>query len=360
LTTLYSHSEISQKVSEGMRISDDEALWMFENANLAWLGNLAWGISSKKHNGKVYYNRNIHIEPTNICKFRCRFCSFSRDEGNPEAWDMSLEEIESKVKQAYSGGVTEVHIVGGVHPERDVHHYARMLKRIKGIAPNIHIKAFTAIEINFMIVRAGLNLEEGLVLLKESGLDSIPGGGAEIFNENIRKQICPEKGKSELWLKIHEAAHLHGIPSNATMLYGHIESTKDIIHHLSVLRELQDKTSMFNCFIPLKYRNYNNLLSEISEKPWLYDIRVFAISRIYLDNIPNIKAYWPMLGKKLAALLLSFGANDFDGTINDSTKIYSMAGAEEINPSMSTEEITTIIKREGFIPIERDSLYKEI
>ncbi len=351
---------ISDKVLGNDRITAEECLWLFKNAGVAELGNLAWQVCNKKHDGNVFFNRNIHLEPTNICVFRCRFCSFSRDEGHPEAWDLSGEETDERVKEAVRNGATEVHIVGGVYPGRDVHYYAQMLKRIKSIDPDVHIKAFTAIEINYMINLTGMALKDGLAVLKEAGLDSIPGGGAEIFNASIRKKICPEKGDMKVWLKVHETAHTLGIPSNATMLYGHIETAKDILHHLSVLRDMQDKTGGFNCFIPLKYRNYNNLLSDLDEKSWLYDLRIFAISRIFLDNVPHIKAYWPMLGKNLAALLLSFGANDFDGTINDTTKIYSMAGAEEKKPSMTADEIKKIIVSEGFVPVERDSLYNKI
>lgn len=351
---------ISDKVLGSDRITAEEGLWLFKNAGVAELGNLAWQVCNKKHDGNVFFNRNIHLEPTNICVFRCRFCSFSRDEGHPEAWDLSREEADKRVKEAVRNGATEVHIVSGVYPGRDVHYYAEMLRRIKSFAPEVHIKAFTAIEINYMIKLAGMALKDGLAVLKKAGLDSIPGGGAEIFNATIRKKICPEKGNMKLWLKVHETAHELGIQSNATMLYGHVETAKDILHHLSVLRDLQDKTGGFNCIIPLKYRNYNNLLSDLDEKPWLYDLRIFALSRIFLDNIPHLKAYWPMLGRKLAALLLSFGVNDFDGTINDTTKIYSMAGAEEKKPSMTAEEIKKLIKSEGFVPSERDSLYNYI
>jgi len=349
-----------RKIISGKRLTEEEALWLLKNSGLAELGQMAWDFARTKHGLKVYYNRNIHLEPTNICVFRCRFCSFSRDAGHADAWDMSRSEIEERVKSALSDGVTEIHIVGGVHPDRDLHYYASLLSHIKQMAPGVHIKAFTAIELNYMFKKANVEVNEGFRILKSAGLDSVPGGGAEIFNENIRKQICPEKGSAHLWMKIHEAAHVNGIPTNATMLYGHLESPEDIIHHLSVLRNLQDRTGGFNCFIPLKYRNYNNLLSDLEEKPWIYDLRIFALSRIFLDNIPHLKAYWPMLGKPLAALLLSFGANDFDGTINDSTRIYSMAGAEEKNPGMTTHEIRQIIEREGFIATERDSLYNEL
>ena len=211
-----------------------------------------------------------------------------------------------------------------------------------------------------MIARAGCTIEEGLTLLKGYGLDSIPGGGAEIFDEELRKMICDEKSSSELWLRIHETAHRLGIPSNATMLYGHIETYAHRIDHMERLRNLQDKTHGFNAFIPLKYKKSNNSMSYLGEVNTIEDLRNYAVSRIYLDNFPHIKAYWPMTGKESAQLSLSFGADDMDGTIDDTTRIYSMAGSDEENPSMSTEEICRLISQAGFTPVERDSLYKPI
>jgi aminodeoxyfutalosine synthase len=222
------------------------------------------------------------------------------------------------------------------------------------------VKAFSAIELDYMIRRSGLTIEEGLSQLKEYGLDSIPGGGAEIFDEELRKKICDQKASSELWLTIHETAHRLGIPSNATMLYGHIETYAHRIDHLERLRALQDKTSGFNAFIPLKFRKANNTMSYLGEVSLIEDLRNYAVSRIYLDNIPHIKAYWPMIGKETAQVSLSFGADDLDGTIDDTTRIYSMAGAGDQNPSMTTEEICNIIRTAGFEPVERDSVYNFI
>jgi aminodeoxyfutalosine synthase len=235
-----------------------------------------------------------------------------------------------------------------------------MIAEIKKIRPDLHVKAFTAVELEYMIKKAKVSLEEGLKTLKEYGLDSIPGGGAEIFHEEIRKQVCDEKASTNMWLEIHEAAHKQGIPSNATILYGHIENYFHRIDHLSRLRNLQDKTGGFNTFIPLKFRKENNTLSHIGEVSQIEDLRNFAVSRIFLDNFPHIKAYWPMLGKQLAQLSLSFGVDDIDGTIDDSTKIYSMAGATDKNPKMSTEELVNLIKQVNRIPIERDTLYNII
>jgi aminodeoxyfutalosine synthase len=264
------------------------------------------------------------------------------------------------VKRFDGKDVTEVHIVGGVHPSYDLHYWGSLLKKIKDYRPALHIKAFSAIELDHMISLAGCSLEEGLTLLKGYGLDSIPGGGAEIFDEQLRKKICDEKSSSELWLRIHETAHRIGIPSNATMLYGHIENYFHRIDHMERLRNLQDKTHGFNAFIPLKYRQSNNSMSYLGEVSTIEDLRNYAVSRIYLDNFPHIKAYWPMTGKECAQISLSFGTDDMDGTIDDTTRIYSMAGSEEGNPAMSSDEICTLICQAGFIPVERDSLYNPI
>jgi aminodeoxyfutalosine synthase len=264
------------------------------------------------------------------------------------------------VKRFDNKAVTEVHIVGGVHPSYDLHYWGSLIKKIKKYRPALHVKAFSAIELDHMISLAGCTIEEGLALLKGYGLDSIPGGGAEIFDEELRKIICDEKSSSDLWLKIHETAHRLGIPSNATMLYGHIETYSHRIDHMERLRVLQDKTHGFNAFIPLKYKKSNNSMSYLGEVNTIEDLRNYAVSRIYLDNFPHIKAYWPMTGKECAQLSLSFGTDDMDGTIDDTTRIYSMAGSEEGNPAMSSDEISTLIRQSGFMPIERDSLYKPI
>jgi aminodeoxyfutalosine synthase len=321
------------------------------------LGVLA-GIVRRKLNGNyVYYNRNFHIEPTNKCVYNCRFCSYHKPDGDPESWEYSIDQMMDIVKRFDDQKVTEVHIVGGVHPDHDLHYYGALIKRIKQHRPSLHVKAFSAIELDYMISRAGYSLEEGLKTLKEYGLDSIPGGGAEIFDETLRKNICDDKSSSGLWLKIHETAHTLGIPSNATILYGHIETYAHRIDHMERLRQLQDRTRGFNAFIPLKYKKANNSMSFLGEVNTLEDLRNYAVSRIYLDNIPHIKAYWPMAGRDVAQISLSFGADDMDGTIDDTTKIYSMAGADEEKPSMSTSEISRLIRDAGFIPVERDTLY---
>jgi len=256
--------------------------------------------------------------------------------------------------------ITEVHIVGGVHPKMGLKFFVNLIKKIKKLRPHIHIKAFTAVELEYICRKAKVSFKKGLQILKDAGQDSLPGGGAEIFDENVRKEICEDKCSSSQWLEIHKAAHNLGIPSNATMLYGHIEKPKHIIDHMNRLRDLQDKTSGFNTFIPLKFRNKNNQMSHIGEASIIDDMRIYSIARIYLDNFKHIKAYWPMIGKETAQTLLSFGVNDIDGTIDDTTKIYSMAGVEDQNPRMTTEEIVQLIKQVKRHPIERDTLYNTI
>jgi aminodeoxyfutalosine synthase len=350
---------VAEKIFSNIRITPDDGLFLFKNADLAVLGLLA-GIVRRRHNRNLaYYNRNFHIEPTNICIYNCKFCSYHKAKGDPESWEYSHEEMLNIVKKFDDKPVTEVHIVGGVHPSYDLHYWGSLIKKIKEYRPSLHIKAFSAIELDYMISRANLSVEEGLSLLKEYGLNSIPGGGAEIFDENIRKHICDEKSSSKLWLDIHETAHKLGIASNATMLYGHIENFSHRIDHMERLRQLQDKTGGFNAFIPLKYKKSNNSMSYLGEVSSIEDLRNYAVSRIYLDNFPHIKAYWPMTGKESAQMSLSFGTDDMDGTIDDTTRIYSMAGSKE-NPAMNSDEICALIRQAGFIPVERDSLYNPV
>jgi aminodeoxyfutalosine synthase len=265
-----------------------------------------------------------------------------------------------KVK-AYDGKpITEVHIVGGVHPKMDIYFFEELIKKIKAHRPDLHIKGFTAVELDYMFRKAKLSRLEGMTLLHKAGLDSLPGGGAEIFDPKVREQICADKVDAEGWLDIHATAHKIGMHSNATMLYGHLENYSHRIDHMDRLRKLQDQTKGFNTFIPLKFRNHDNELSHIPEVSGIEDMKTYAVSRIFMDNFPHVKAYWPMLGREQAQLTLSFGVNDLDGTIDDSTKIYSMAGSEEQNPSLSTEELINLIKQVGRKPVERDTLYNTV
>lgn len=352
---------IADKVSAGQRISDVDCLYLFEHASLGFVGSLANAIKERLHGDKVFFNRNFHIEPTNVCVFSCNFCSYSRLYAKREdGWELSIDQMLHMVKQYDGKPITEVHIVGGVHPKMDLQFFADLLKAIKAHRPDLHIKAFTAVEYDYMFRKAKVSVEEGLKFLIEAGLDSIPGGGAEIFHPEIREKICADKVDADGWLLIHETAHKLGLPSNATMLYGHIEKFEHRIDHMRWLRELQDRTKGFNTFIPLKFRNKDNDMSNVPETSVVEDMKMYAIARIYLDNFPHLKAYWPMLGRQNAQLTLSFGVDDIDGTIDDTTKIYSMAGSEEQNPSMSTTELVNLIKQVKRVPVERDTVYNEI
>lgn len=348
---------IAQKVLNDQRISEDDALALYRASDLTFIGALSHWANHKKNEDRVYFNRNFHIEPTNICIYNCKFCSYARKINQEDAWEYTREEILEKAKAYKNSPVTEVHIVGGVHPKRDLHYYGSILREIKNILPDIHIKAFTAVELEYMITKAKLTIPEGVKALKEYGLDSIPGGGAEIFSAEVRARLCDEKASTQMWLNIHENAHKAGLPSNATMLYGHIESYEHRTEHMKLLRELQDRTGGFNTFIPLKYRMQNNELTEIGEVSIIEDLKNYAVARLYLDNFSHLKAYWPGIGKTAAQLALAFGVDDLDGTIDDSTKIYSLAGAEEQNPAMTTRQLVDLIKQAGKTPVERDTLY---
>ena len=352
---------IAAKVKGGTRISDEECLTLFEKGSLAFVGALANFIREKLHGNKTYFNRNFHIEPTNVCVFSCKFCSYSRLYANKEeGWELSIDQMLDMVKSYDGKPITEVHIVGGVHPKMNMAYFIELIQKIHAHRPALHVKGFTAVELDYMFRKAKLSVEEGMKQLKEAGLQSLPGGGAEIFHPEIREIIAADKVTGEGWLHIHETAHNLGMHTNATMLYGHIEKYKHRVDHMSKLRDLQDRTKGFNTFIPLKFRNSNNDMSHVPESTITEDMRLYAIARIYLDNFPHLKAYWPMLGRQNAQLSLSFGVNDIDGTIDDSTKIYSMAGSEEQTPTMSTSELVTLIKQVKRQPIERDTLYNEI
>ncbi len=352
---------IAEKVFSGTRIDKNEGIYLYENADLGFVGSLANFIRDKKHGDRTYFNRNFHIEPTNICVFACNFCSYSRLlKEKEEGWELSETQMLDIVRSYDGKPVTEVHIVGGVHPKLTIEFFADVMRKIKAIRPDLHIKGYTAVELEYMIRKAKMSYKDGLMYLMEAGLQSLPGGGAEIFDEEIREQICADKATSAQWLEIHETAHGLGMHSNATMLYGHIENYSHRIDHMDRLRTLQDKTGGFNTFIPLKFRNKGNGMSHIAESNVVEDLRNYAISRIYLDNFNHIKAYWPMIGRSTAQLSLAFGVNDVDGTIDDSTKIYSMAGAEDQHPSLTTSELVDLILKAGRLPVERDTLYNTI
>ena len=352
---------IAEKVKLNKRISLEEGILLYEKAELGFLGVLANYIREKRHGNKTYFNRNFHIEPTNLCVYDCKFCSYSvLIKEKSQGWEYTMEEMMQIVRKYDTEPVTEVHLVGGVLPQYDLKFYSELFSAIREHRPDLHIKALTPVEYHYIFKKAKIDYASGLKLMKEAGLNSIPGGGAEIFHPEIRKQIAKDKCTGEQWLQIHEEWHKLGMRSNATMLYGHIEAYKHRVDHLDQLRSLQDKTGGFQTFIPLKFRNQDNQMSHIPELSVIEDLRNYAISRIYLDNFDHIKAYWAMISRNTAQLSLNFGVDDIDGTLDDTTKIYSMAGAEEQNPAMSTQELVDLIKHVGRRPIERDTLYNVI
>ena len=352
---------IAKKVLNNERVTFDEGVLLFEKGELAYLGVLANYIREKKHGDKTYFNRNFHIEPTNLCVYDCKFCSYSRlIKQRADGWEYTMDEMLDIVKKYDNEPVTEVHIVGGVLPQYDVEFYSQLFTKIKQHRPNLHVKALTPVEYHYIFKKAKIDYATGMKLMKDSGLESIPGGGAEIFHPEIREQIAKDKCNADQWLAIHEEWHKLGMRSNATMLYGHIEKFWHRVDHMERLRQLQDKTGGFQTFIPLKFRNQDNQMSHVPESTVVEDLRNYAIARIYLDNFDHIKAYWAMISRNTAQLSLNFGVDDIDGTLDDTTKIYSMAGAEEQHPGMSTKQLVELIKQVGRYPIERDTLYNVI
>lgn len=353
--------EIGEKVLRKERLSEEDGVLLFEKASLPFVGALANLVRERLHGDVTYFNRNFHIEPTNVCVFSCKFCSYSRLYAKrEEGWELSTDQM-MHIVQSYDGKpVTEVHIVGGVHPKMNMQFFMELMQKIKAHRPELHIKGYTPVELDYMFRKAKIPVEEGMKLMHDAGLDSLPGGGAEIFHPEIRQQICDDKVNADGWLHIHEAAHKLGMHSNATMLYGHIEQYWHRVDHMKRLRDLQDRTGGFNTFIPLKFRNQDNEMSHVAESSVIEDMKVYAVARLFMDNFPHIKAYWPMLGRQNAQLTLSFGVNDIDGTIDDTTRIYSMAGSEEQNPSMSTSQLVSLIKQVNRKPVERDTLYNVV
>jgi aminodeoxyfutalosine synthase len=352
---------IGQKILQNERISFEDGVALFEKSSLPYVGALANWKRNELHGDLTYFNRNFHIEPTNVCVFSCKFCSYSKLYAHKEeGWELTIDQMMDIVKSYDGKPVTEVHIVGGVHPKLTLAFFLDLMRAIKAHRPELHIKAFTPVELDYMFRKAKVSIQEGMRLAHEAGLDSLPGGGAEIFHPDVRTIICDDKVDAIGWLEIHQTAHELGMHSNATLLYGHIEKYEHRIDHMERLRQLQDQTKGFNTFIPLKFRNKDNAMHDVPESTMLEDLKMYAISRLYLDNFPHVKAYWPMLGRQVAQLTLSYGVNDIDGTIDDTTKIYSMAGSEEQNPAMTTLELVRLIKQAKRTPIERGTLYNVI
>jgi aminodeoxyfutalosine synthase len=352
---------IAEKVLRSERITFDEGVTLYEQGELGYLGVLANYIREKRHGDKTYFNRNFHIEPTNLCVYDCKFCSYSRLlKQKSEGWEYTMDEMFNMVTKYDGEPVTEVHIVGGVLPQYDVPFYQELFSRIRKHRPELHIKALTPVEYHYIFKKAKIDYATGMRLMYEAGLGSIPGGGAEIFHPDVRELISKDKCTGDQWLAIHEEWHKLGGRSNATMLYGHIEKFHHRVDHMEQLRQLQDKTGGFQTFIPLKFRNQDNQMSHVPESSVVEDLRNYAVARIYLDNFDHIKAYWAMISRTTAQLSLNFGVDDIDGTLDDTTKIYSMAGAEEQHPGMSTKQLVELIKNVGRYPIERDTLYNVV
>jgi len=353
--------KIEKKVLSGKRLTAEDALTLFNSDDIFTIGRLANHVALKKNGNNVYFIQNHHINPTNICVNRCKFCAFSKSKGDKGAYELSIREIIRKLQAQYSKYKTplsEVHIVGGLHPDWPFDFYLEMLSEIKRNFPDLHIKAFTAVEIDYFSRISGLSLKDTLVALKDCGLETMPGGGAEIFNGRIRNKICPEKINGQRWLKVMETAHQVGIKTNATMLYGHIESYKQRVEHLLKLRNLQDKTGGFQAFIPLAFHPVNTEIQKRSYTSGLDDLKTIAISRLFLDNFQHIKAYWIMLGEKIAQLALMFGADDLDGTIIEE-RITHSAGALS-GTALTKKELINLIEKAGKTPVERDSFYNPI
>ena len=349
--------DISAKIRAGERINFDEAVALYE-MDLFELGSLAKARREELHGNKTYFNINRHINPTNICKDICKFCAYSASRKNPKPYTLKHEEIMDIVDEVVERGITEVHIVSAHNPETGLEWYTTVFSKIKAKYPHLHIKALTAAEIHFLAEEYNKSYDEILDIMIENGVDSLPGGGAEIFDEEVRDYICKGKVNSQQWLEIHEKWHKRGRKSNVTMLFGHVEKREHRVDHMMRIRDLQDKTGGFNCFIPLVYQSENNYLNVKEFMTANEILKTMAISRIVLDNVANLKAYWVTSTVNLALLSQEFGANDLDGTI-EKESINSAAGAASAN-GVELQEFVDLIKDSGFTPVERDSLYNEI
>ena len=351
---------IADKVAADERLDGVDATVALTTPNVLALGRLADHVRRRMHGNKAFYNINRHINPTNVCVYTydCKFCSFAALKGEDHAWEMTHEDVYDHAAKQGGDDVTEFHIVGGLHPDLSFDWYLEMMRGLKERFPSVHLKAFTAIEIGWFAQITGLSIEEVLKQLRDAGLGSLPGGGAEIFHADVRADICNGKLDAEEWLEVHRIAHGLGISSNATMLYGHVEQVEHRVDHLMRLRDLQDEAPGFNAFIPLAYHPENNYMGLKFHTTGISDLRQIAASRLVLDNFPHIKAYWVMIGPKLAQVALSFGADDIDGTVVEE-HIYHMAGADT-EQALSRSELERVVREAGFEPVERDTLYQPI
>jgi aminodeoxyfutalosine synthase len=350
--------EIEEKVEKGIRLTKDDAVTLMNSSDLISIGQLANKVRERKSGNYAYFNVNQHINLTNICISRCKFCAFSRDKSDADAYAMTIDEILDKARSARDLGITEFHIVSGLHPDLPFDYYLEAISSLKNIMPEVHIQAFTAVEIAYFAKIAGLSLKEVLTKLKDAGLGSLPGGGAEILNQRVREAVCSQKASSGEWLEVMKEAHSIGLKSNATMLYGHIETIGERIDHLLTLRSLQDETGGFQSFIPLPFHPQNTQLPHFKKPGAFENMKMLAVSRLVLDNFPHIKAFWIMLGLKVAQLSLLFGVDDLDGTVVEE-KITHAAGAET-DQSISRDDLLEIISATGRVPVERDTLYNVI
>lgn len=351
-------SDIADKVYAGVRLTQEDGVRLYESNELLVIGRLGNFVREKLHGKNAYFNVNRHIEPTNVCILKCGLCAFGKNLRSPEAYTFSLDEIFRRAEEGAAQGATEFHIVGGLHPDLPFQYYLDMLQGLKQRLPHVHLKAFTAVEVEFFSDLEKISIEETLQRLKDSGLDSMPGGGAEIFAERVREIICKGKISGERWLEIVRIAHRMGLHSNATMLYGHVETYEERVEHLLALRDLQDETGGFKTFIPLAFHSANTPLDYLPETTGFDDLKNIAISRLLLDNFPHIKSYWIMVGTKIAQMSLLFGADDIDGTVVEE-KITHAAGAQTPQ-AISRPDLIRMIREAGFIPVERDTLYDKL
>jgi aminodeoxyfutalosine synthase len=350
-----------EKAALGLRLDASDAASLFACDDLFALGRAALTAAEKLHSKRIYYTRNRHINPTNICVNRCRFCAFSRSRGQDGAYVLSIDEILEKLRVQSPEGLHEVHIVGGLHPDLGLDFHLDLVRAIKGEFPATHIKAFTAVEIDYFARTSGLALSSTLARLKTAGLDAMPGGGAEIFSPRVREILCPEKISGQRWLEVHRAAHALGIKTNATMLYGHVESFRERADHLIELRRLQDETGGFQAFIPLAYQPAEGC-PPAHYPSGIDDLKTVAVSRLVLDNFPHVKAYWVMLGEKLSQTALLFGATDIDGTVVEEHIAHAANGSciTDSDAGVTASRLRYLIERAGKIPIERNALYEEV
>jgi len=351
---MMSIEHIQIKVHAGKRLTRKDGLELSHSNDLLALGRMATHVARKKNGNRVYFVQNMHINPTNICVNRCKFCAFSRSKGEPGAYEMSIEDILNKARGA-GKSVQELHIVSGLHPELPFEWYLDMLRSLKKELPKVHLKAFTAVEIDYLAKLSGLSLKDTLLKLKDAGLGSMPGGGAEIFDRDVRNTLCAEKISGERWLEVIKTAHGVGLKSNATMLYGHIETPEHRIDHLIKLRDLQDRTGGFQAFIPLSFHSQNTEIKKSAYTTGFDDLKTLAIARLMLDNFDHIKAYWVMLGEKIAQVSLSFGVDDLDGTVVEERIARAAGGTTD--GSMTKDNIIYLIRQAGRTPVERDTVY---